>query len=322
MDPKTKAVIILCFGDIMFGALSIFTRHFGDMGFDSFSITFIRTSISALVLFVVMLIFKKECLKTDRKGLLLFLLFAVFKVATDVTFFFALNNSNIALSTMLQMTFPYYVLVLSFFIFKESITPMKIAAMILAFLGCTMLTGGAITNGDLAVEGIFAALVSGLCLALYIMGGSVSYKKGYDPSTYILYSSLFSTIILIPFTDLSGVGEVLTDINEIPYVLGLGVLVSLVPTFMDAWSAKYLLPTTISVIGMLELVSAAVIGALVFNEILELRDIFGIIMVMTSILMINIGIFIGFRRYMRIHPDMLEKLKAERLRVESLHKRR
>ena len=321
MDPKTKAVIILCFGDIMFGALSIFTRHFGDMGFSSFTITFIRTGVSALILFIVLLMFKRDCLRVDRKGLLLFLSFTVFKIATDVTFFFALNNSNIALSTMLQMTFPYYVLILSFLIFKESITPTKIAAMLLAFVGCVLLTGGVITEGNAFSEGIIAAIVSGLCLAVYIMGGSVSYKKGYDPSSYILYSSLFSTAILIPFTDLSAVGSAILDINEIPYILGLGVLVSLVPTFMDAWSAKYLLPTTISVIGMLELVSAAVIGVLVFDEILELKDVFGMILVMASILLINIGIFLKFKKYIKLHPDLLEKLKAERERVESLHKR-
>ena len=109
--------------------------------------------------------------------------------------------------------------------------------------------------------------------------------------------------------DLVLVGETVADVNQIGFILGLGVLVSLIPLYLEAWSAKYIFPTTISVVGLLEIVSASIIGMFVFDEMLEPKDIAGIALVIFSVLLINVGVFRGFRRYVQIHPEVLEKLR-------------
>lgn len=323
MDPnKTKVLLLLAIGDCLYGALGLFSRHFADLGFNSVEISFLRTVVIIIVVLPIILIIDRNALKVGIKGLLLFLSFSVFKLGSDVLFFFAVNTTTMSLATMLQMTFPYYVLILSFILFKEAITAKKIIAMALAFIGCILITGGIFAEGDVTSEGIVAALISGLAIGIYVLGGTISYKRGYNPAAYMLYCAIFGNLLILPFVDLALVGEIVVDVNQIGYILGLGVLVSLIPLYLEAWSAKYLLPTTISVVGLLEIVSASIIGMFVFDEILELKDIAGIVLVIISILLINVGIFRGFRRYVQIRPEVLERMRLEREGMYILRKRK
>ena len=319
---KTKVLLLLALGDSLYGALGLFSRHFADLGFDSFEISFLRTAVIIVVVLPIMLILDRDELKVGIRGLLLFLSFSIFKLGSDVLFFYAINTTTMSMATMLQMTFPYYVLILSFILFKEAITAKKLIAMALAFIGCTLITGGIFVEGDAASEGIVAALVSGLAIGIYVLGGTISYRKGYKPAAYMLYCAIFGNLLILPFVDLALVGETVIDINQIGYVLGLGVLVSLIPLYLEAWSAKYILPTTISVVGLLEIVSASIIGMLVFDEVLGLKDVAGIALVIFSIFLINVGIFRGFRRYVQTHPEVLERMRLERERLYTFDKRK
>lgn len=307
-STTTKAVILLTIGCSFFGFLGIFTRHFNALGFDAIMISLLRTAVMTAVILPLLLIFNKGALRIGLKGMLLILMFSMFKLISDILFFFALGNTPLSLATMLQMTSPYYVLILSFFLFKEAITLRKIAAMIIAFIGCTLLTGGVFSDGSATAEGIIMALISGLTLGIYMLGATVSYSKGYNPSAYLLYSALFGTLMVLPFIDYGLIADTVTDLGEWPYILGLGIVASFIPLFLEAWAVKYLLPTTISVVALMEIISATVIGALVFGEILSVQNALGIGLVMSSILFINAGIFHGFRKYVEKHPEALNVL--------------
>lgn len=291
----TRALILLAIGDSLFGALGLFTRHFSELGLDSAGISFIRTAVTAAVILPIVFIHKREALRVGLKGILIFLAFGAVKLISDITFFYALDTTTMSLATMLQMTFPSFVLIISFFIFRESLTMRKLMAVLIAFIGCTLMSGAAFSDGMATSEGIIAALISGLGIAVYVIGGTLSYQRGYDPAAYMVYTAIFANLMIIPFIDLSLVSSVVFDINEIVYVLGLGVIVSIVPVYIQAWSAKYLLPTTISVVAILELVSASIIGATVFGEILSPLDIAGVIFAILAIFIINAHIFLNYR---------------------------
>jgi drug/metabolite transporter (DMT)-like permease len=71
--------------------------------------------------------------------------------------------------------------------------------------------------------------------------------------------------------------------------------------FLMAVSARYIEATTISVINMVEIVAAALVGFVFFGESLSASNILGMILVMSSVVILNIRIKKGAEKYMKEH---------------------
>ena len=308
---KSNVLVVLILGEMMYGFVGLFSRYFYDLGLQSVDITFLRMIVIVAVLLVALLIFRRDLLKVKPKDVLFFVIFGLFNLGNDVMFIFSTDHIPLALASVLQMMFPFYIIVLSLFLFKEKVDGKKILAVLVGFVGCTLITGNMFAADDLGSLGIVAALMSGLCLAIYILGGTFSYKRGYHPATYLLFTALLSDLIALPFINHGLVADTLFTPDFVPFLLGLGVVASLIPMFVEVWSAGYLSPTVISIVSMVEVVSAAAIGAVLFDEILDLLDIFGIALVLFSIAIINIRIGIRVKRYFQAHPEAYEKLREE-----------
>ena len=82
MDSSNRAVVILVIGDLLFGGLGLFVRHFNGLGLDPTTVSFIRSSTVFLVVLSVIIMFRRDCLRIDPKGLLMLMSFGVFKFIT------------------------------------------------------------------------------------------------------------------------------------------------------------------------------------------------------------------------------------------------
>ena len=88
----------------------------------------VRLVICTIGLIVVLGIFRRDQLKIDKKDILFFILVGAAKFLCTATMFQAQTHGNIplSLSTVLQMTSPYYVMVFAFLLFGEKITKQKV----------------------------------------------------------------------------------------------------------------------------------------------------------------------------------------------------
>lgn len=300
MDRR-QAIILLALGCSIFGFLGVCTRHFFALGLNSFDISFIRQSLTAAALFVIIILTDRKVLSVDRKDILFLVAFGAVKLLSDIALFKAQENTTLALSALLQMTFPYYTLILSLFIFHEKITSRKLVAMFVAFLGCMLVTGGFFDMDNSNTLGILCALFSGLCFGLYIIGNSIYVGKGKNPETFVFYCFLVSALIDLPFVDLGHTVSVVATLDSIGYALVFGLGLTLIPMFLMAVSARYIEATTISVINMVEIVAAALVGFVFFGESLSASNILGMILVMSSVVILNIRIKKGAEKYMKEH---------------------
>ena len=102
----------------------------------------------------------------------------------------------------------------------------------------------------------------------------------------------------IPFTDLPGTAQALSTVNGWAAALALGILMTLIPYFLLTWSSSRMDPTVISIISVLEVVGASVVGYFMFNETLDVPHFIGIALVVASIVLINIKLRMAyFKRY-------------------------
>ena len=279
---RTMAVVGVIIGASLFGMLGICARYFSnDWGLNALDTVLIRLMFS--VIFLLLLI-------------LLFILFGLFKIGSDVTFFYAQGTIELSMATLLQMTAPYYVLIISIYLFKDTLTWKKLSALVLGSIGCLFVTGVINGRADLELTGVLAALVSGLCFGMFVIGSRIAYNKGVKPEASLFYTILIADLIVLPFADVDAVVTAVINPEGLVMALALGILMTMVPYFILAWSVKYLEPTLTSILSVFELVVAGIVGYLMFDEELSLFKILGITLVMGSIILLNIRLRVDYRK--------------------------
>lgn len=311
MGSRTaQATVGMVTVSLMLGFMGVFTRYLGDHGLSSTDIAFIRALVTVLMILPVMIVLYRADLKPKKEHILIFVVFGLCRFGTDVTLFYAQQTVSLALATLLQMTFPYYVMIMSLFLFKESITVTKLMSVLLGFTGAVLITGVIFgeVGGDLA--GILSALLSGLLIGIYLIGCGIGNNKGIEPLVFLFYAYIVSALAGLPFSNLPAIADVAVNYPGPLFLLGIGFLMTVVPEFMTVWSTKHLRPTTVSIICVLELVAAAFAGAVLYGEDLGIVDMLGVLLVIGSVIILNIRIKFKAKRYLGGRPPTLEEIRA------------
>ena len=290
-ETDKRAALFVALSAASFGFLGVPVRFLHDNGFAPLDITAVRLFVTTIALVIVALVVDRGLFKVRKRDLLFFILFGFFKLMSDVTLFRAQVTIDLSLSTLLQMTAPYYVLVISLFLFRERITLMKILAMLVAFIGCIFVTG-VITGGmhSLDFVGVASALISGLFFGLYTIGCKLGSDKGYKPVTTMMYTFLFASLMTIPFANDVKVVESFVDVHLILGVLSLGILMTLIPFFVSTWGVQKLEASEVSLISVMEVITACIVGYFLFDEEMTVLNIIGMSLVVASIVIMDLKI--------------------------------
>ena len=290
-ETDKRAALFVALSAASFGFLGVPVRFLHDNGFAPLDITAVRLFVTTIALVIVALVVDRGLFKVRKRDLLFFILFGFFKLMSDVTLFRAQVTIDLSLSTLLQMTAPYYVLVISLFLFRERITLMKILAMLVAFIGCIFVTG-VITGGmhSLDFVGVASALISGLFFGLYTIGCKLGSDKGYKPVTTMMYTCVFASLMTIPFANDVKVVESFVDVHLILGVLSLGILMTLIPFFVSTWGVQKLEASKVSLISVMEVITACIVGYFLFDEEMTVLNIIGMSLVVASIVIMDLKI--------------------------------
>ena len=290
-ETDKRAALFVALSAASFGFLGVPVRFLHDNGFAPLDITAVRLFVTTIALVIVALVVDRGLFKVRKRDLLFFILFGFFKLMSDVTLFRAQVTIDLSLSTLLQMTAPYYVLVISLFLFRERITLMKILAMLVAFIGCIFVTG-VITGSmhSLDFVGVASALISGLFFGLYTIGCKLCSDKGYKPVTTMMYTFLFASLMTIPFANDVKVVESFVDVHLILGVLSLGILMTLIPFFVSTWGVQKLEASKVSLISVMEVITACIVGYFLFDEEMTVLNIIGMSLVVASIVIMDLKI--------------------------------
>ncbi len=297
-------VLAIALAAICFGFLGLFVRSLNqDYGLSSMDSVFIRIFVSTLILLIILGLFARRDLRIKLKDVPLLVLFGLFKMLSDFTFFYSQQNITLCLSTLLQMTAPYYVMVISLFLFREKITIKKLTAMSVGTMGCVLVTGIITETIDIDVIGVVSALMSGLFFGMTLIGSKLTFDRGIKPSVSLFYTFLFALLFTLPLTDFGKVGNSFSDTAGLLTGLGLGLVMTLIPFYIYVWGTSRIEPTIVSAVSVIEVAAAAFVGMAFYQEDLSLLQILGVGFVILSVFLINIRIHLGFvRRFGKYVP--------------------
>ena len=202
-----------------------------------------------------------------------------------------MNTVPLSLAAVLLSMAPIYVLVIAYFLFGEKITSKKLICMALAIFGCVLMTGVLETSlKSIPLFGILSGIGAGLVWAVYLMASKKSIEMGNHTYTILLYSIIFITIALIPFTDFDQISS-FVSINPMLTILFL-VLHSTfsfaLPYILSTLSLSYMDSGTSSILlSGAEPFAALIFGLILYGEIPTVLMFLGFVLTVTAMMLLT-----------------------------------
>lgn len=288
---KKFAAIFILIAGMLWGCLGIFVRFLNGYGLFSLDIVFIRSIVTCIVMGLVIIFYNRQLLKIALKDIWCFIGTGILSIVFfNYCYFKAMTVTSLAVAAVLLYTAPAIVMVLSFILFKESLTVKKIISLILTFIGCVLVTG-ALTDPSQKVSGlgIFLGMGAGLGYALYSIFSRYAIEKGYHTMTITFYTFLFASIGTAFFANLPLIATTIQkDGSLLLWCIGMGIAGTVLPYLSYTLGLKYVENGKASIIASIEPVMATVIGILVFQEKLTILNLFGIALVLIALCICNI----------------------------------
>ena len=274
---------------ILWGILVIFIKNLSVAGLSSMEIVTLRVYGAALLLVIGLLLYNKKLLKIKLKDAWCFVgTGGVSIVFFSYCYFKNVTVSSVAVSSILMYTSPIWVTLFARLVFREKINKQKLMALVLAFVGCALVSGIAGGVGQVSVEGLLLGLGSGIGYGLYSIFARIALEKGYHPMTVSAYTFLFACMGVLPFIKPAEIW------NKMSVTPGLWVWALCMVFFSTCMSftlytigLKYMEAGRVAVLATLEPIVTTLVGVVVYKEMLSLVMILGIAMVLGASILIS-----------------------------------
>lgn len=213
---------------------------------------------------------KKHFKEIFFAGLLFFLHFWIW--------FHAVGQTTIANATLLFCMNPLFIAISAWYFQKQRLTWPLIIALVLGILGLSVMEYGALELSPEKFLGDMLALVAALAFTGYVLSTKRLRAQG---SNYVLIF-WFNIICVVGFGVAAlASGQEMFDYGWVSWAsfIGMAVGPSLLGHALFSYSLRYLNPAVASSFVLLEPVFAAVTAALVFDESVSRRTIYGFVII-------------------------------------------
>lgn len=213
-------------------------------GLNAYQISFYRSIIAALTIFIILFIKeKKVTFETDKFTILASVFYS------GILIFFVLANklTTSANAIFLQFTAPIYLLFLEPLLLKTKFRRRDLVTIIICISGMFLFFMGKLEIGN--IYGNLIAILAGICFALFSLFVKWKKTKGNGNTIIsVIYGNLLVGLICLPYV----YGELALSSTEIYILLYMGIVQIGISYFIFNIGIKYVSATESMVIGMLE----------------------------------------------------------------------
>lgn len=275
---------------VLWGTAGIFVRNVeGQIG--EMQLAFCRALISSAIFAVIILVKDIKLFKIKLKDLWLFAAAGIYSIVLfNFSYYKTMSLTTLSVAAVLLYTAPFFVVIISLFLFREKLSSAKLVALIVAFLGCCLVTG--VFNDVSAISGkaIAFGLLTGLGYALYTVFGELLIRRGYKTLTITFYIFLMAAIGSSPFSNVGSLApNLLENGRTFLIVFLMAFLNTVLPYLFYTAGLRGVAPTTAPIIAAVEPVVATVVGVAIFGEVIGIGGVIGIILVLFAVVLLNIS---------------------------------
>ena len=286
---KKVMLMLPLLAGISWGSAGIFVRTLSDFGFDNYTMVFIRTMVSSVILFAGMMIYDRSMLKIKPKDIPLLIMCGFFGMV-GLNFFYnqAIEQLTLSLAAVLLGTSPIFVMILAAAILKERITSKKILCTIMAIFGCVLVSGALEVGAGmkLSAAGALSGVGAAVCYAVYSILSKMAMKKGYSAFAITFYSLFTASMILVPVTNWDVIGrfETADPLKNTVFILMNALCVSILPNLLYTLALSHVDAGKVSILASGgEPAAAMVFGIFVFSEIPTVLSTCGLIITIAAL---------------------------------------
>ena len=282
------SLLYIVLAGVLWGSAVIFSKILGSFGFTPLQMTVMRNAVSALALFLYILIKNSRQFKAPIKEIVLFVLSGLCILFTGTFYYTAMKMTTPSIAVVLMYIAPILVMAVSVLFMGERFNMLKGLAVAFAFIGCGLVTG--IIGGiKFNLLGIGIGALSGICYAAYNICAKIEMKRGNDAVTASFYCFLGAAIIGILICNPVSLGNALSEATAkaVPFIIAQGLFTGAIPYFLYTLASKRLPAGIASATGSIEPMSATIISIVFFNEVLEIQGLIGILMILTAVLLLS-----------------------------------
>lgn len=280
------AILSMLFWGMSFVWTSIVFRYYNPI-----TTIFLRLVISSLILFLVLIIFKK-LEKIRRQDIGLFLISSLFN---PFLYFlgenFGLKYTSPTISAVIIATIPVFTPVVAWFTLRERLLPVNIAGILISFAGIMIM----LVNPDLSLNADPLGVVLLFFAVLAAIGYSVLLKKlseRYSALAIITYQNMLGVLYFLPIFlifDLDHFLQVQPDFTLVSSLIQLSVFASSLAYIFYTIVVRNIGISKTNVFTNTIPVFTAIFSYIFIAEMMGINKIAGIIVVISGVFLTQLG---------------------------------
>ena len=285
---QIRAYLLVVCAALLWASAGTASKYLFNRGTNPYVLVQCRVTFSALLVLAYLLLCKPRLLTIKVRDLWYFVpLGALGFAGVQVTYLVAISKIKVALAILLQYLTPFFVAIYSYLFLKERMDRWKVISLFLAFTGCFFAAEAyRVSFLSLNIHGVIAGLLSAVFFSFYSLLGE-RVMHGYNPWSVLFYAFVFAALLLnivLSPTNLISWGPGLRPWFLVLYIASFGTAVPFGFYFMGI---EHLRTTRASIVATLEPISAGFLSFIVVGEILTPWQIFGGLLVIISIIIIQ-----------------------------------
>ena len=258
MSNRTKGIICIVLSALCFALMNMFVRLSGDL--PSLQKSFFRNLV-AFVFALVIMLKNHQKFEIGKGNFKYLLLRAVCGTIGIIGNFYAVDHLAQSDAAMLNKMSPFFVLIFSYLLLKEKLTPVQIGAVCVAFAGSMFIVKPTFANLNLGAS--LAGFVGGLGAGFAYTMVRIMGKRGVKSTTIVLFFSAFSCLVTLPALVFFGKPM---SWAQLLCLLGAG-LAATGGQFGITQAYCYAAGRDISVYDYTQIIFSAIIGYVVFQQL-------------------------------------------------------
>lgn len=282
---KVHGIIYAISSAIAFGFVPVFAVIAYNGGANAINAVLLRFFGASLMLLGV-LYYRKIKLRVSRR---LFYRLAYLSIigyaATCVTLFLSYKYISIGLATTMHFIYPAIVTVLSLFVFKEKVEPVKMTSLALSIAGVYILAGSKEAAVD--IRGAALAIVSGVFYSLYTIELGKEEIKEMDGLLLTFYVSSLSSAAIFIYGAATGNLIFGLNLSGLLAVLALALICTVFAILAYYKAVQSIGPSDTAILSTFEPVTGVIMGIVIFGERLSLTTAMGSFLIIFSVLLFS-----------------------------------
>ncbi len=287
MNDSIKGYFFGIVAAITYGMNPLFGIHLYRDGMSTSSVLFYRFFFASIMLAVYMLIRRKSFVLP--KAQIPFIIVGGLLLALScMTWFMSFKIMDSGIGATIMFVYPVMVAMIMVVGFHEKLSTFIVMGLVFALAGIAVLCRPG-KGAEVNLPGIVYVLMSALTYAVYIVGIKVSRLKEMVPEALTFYAILFGMLFFLMQLRMGADLQIIPNISALGNILGIAFFPSFLSFLFMAKAIPYIGATKTAILGALEPVTAVVIGICCFSEQFTWQLMFGIILILTSVVVIICG---------------------------------